>query len=131
MFSVCYASATSYYLEMNKALGERIPVILVANKSDIEHKKENVDAINLLAKSMETDVVFTSALTGANVDNVFQGIMEKSLASLKSQAEALKTSIQAASASIKLGATKEAKQPAVGKEKSGKTSKRKCGCSIG
>ncbi|MHA1835656.1 MAG: GTP-binding protein [Candidatus Odinarchaeia archaeon] len=59
-------------------VSEKIPIILLANKSDVEDKRQvKSDEIELMAKKLRCDYFETSAKTGKNVDKAFYSLLKK------------------------------------------------------
>ena len=66
-----FEKAKSWFVELRKCIGDK-PIILAGNKSDIIDKTVEVDLAEAYAKSVQIDHVSTSALSGHNVNHIFQ-----------------------------------------------------------
>ncbi|MFX1602634.1 MAG: Rab family GTPase [Promethearchaeota archaeon] len=55
-----------------ESIGERVPVVVVANKGDLKRRRVTQKDIAQYAKSLKAPHIVTSALTGSNVTDLFQ-----------------------------------------------------------
>jgi small GTP-binding protein len=95
--------ALNYYNELCEIAGEKIPVLLVANKldmvisSDIKSKKQdtkeiltrvehktNISEISRLSENMKTEFILTSAKNNVNINSIFEIIINKVINTLQS-----------------------------------------------
>ena len=78
------------WLNLIKQMTNEIPIILVGNKLDLEDSEEHGRIVEYnegddFANENEIDFFEVSAVSGANIDNVFISIAEKVLNSLQSE----------------------------------------------
>ena len=78
------------WLNLIKQMTNEIPIILVGNKLDLEDNEEHGRIVEYnegddFANENEIDFFEVSAVSGANIDNVFISIAEKVLNSLQSE----------------------------------------------
>lgn len=71
---------------MDRAVG-RIPMVVMANKSDLEHKEVSAEQISRFAELHGCEAVATSAKTGMNVELAFSIVVRKILAKSAPQAK--------------------------------------------
>lgn len=55
-----------------ESIGERVPVVVVANKGDLKRRRVTEKDIAQYAKSLKAPHIVTSALTGSNVTDLFE-----------------------------------------------------------
>ncbi len=70
-----------WFQEIEKNVYPAVPIILVANKSDLE-RKHNFDASDLIKKiykwsGIKVHTIETSALTGANIEQMFDLLLKQ------------------------------------------------------
>jgi len=78
------------WLNLIKQMTNEIPIILVGNKLDLEDSEEHGRIVEYnegddFANENEIDFFEVSAVSGANIDNIFISIAEKVLNSLQSE----------------------------------------------
>ena len=78
------------WLNLIKQMTNEIPIILVGNKLDLEDSEEHGRIVEYnegddFANENEIDFFEVSAVSGANIDNIFLSIAEKVLNSLQSE----------------------------------------------
>jgi small GTP-binding protein len=61
-----------WYREASEIIGEQVPVVVVANKSDKKPYRVNENGVTKYAKSIGAPCIITSALTGSNVTDLFE-----------------------------------------------------------
>lgn len=71
-----FEKAKTWFVELQKYIGKK-PIILAGNKSDIIDKTVEVDMAEAYARSVQIEHVATSALSGHNVNYIFQTLAEK------------------------------------------------------
>lgn len=62
-----------------KKFCENIPIVLIANKTDLKEKKTLKEIEILRYKLKALDVIYTSAITGENVEKAFRMIAKNSI----------------------------------------------------
>ena len=55
-----------------ESIGEKVPVVVVANKGDLKRRRVTEKDIAQYAKSLKAPHIITSALTGSNVTDLFE-----------------------------------------------------------
>ncbi len=73
-----FHSVDTWYKELTENAGERIPIVLLGNKVDVEEGREvSAEQCSLLAKKLGCEYFDTSAKTGKNVDQAFLTLLKK------------------------------------------------------
>ncbi len=73
-------SVHNWYYDVSKFLGEKIPSIVVANKTDLTaQRKVDTNQAKILAKTLELPYIETSAKTADNVDKAFKILVQEFL----------------------------------------------------
>jgi len=73
-----FHNVDEWYREVTEYSGEKVPVILLGNKVDVEDQREvSSEQCSLLAKKLGCEYFETSAKTGKNVDQAFLTLLKK------------------------------------------------------
>ncbi|MEM2906853.1 MAG: hypothetical protein QW739_02100, partial [Candidatus Odinarchaeota archaeon] len=73
-----FHNVDAWYRELTEYSGEKIPVVLLGNKVDVEDQREvSSEQCSLLAKKLGCEYFETSAKTGKNVDQAFLTLLKK------------------------------------------------------
>ena len=76
--SATFHNIENWHRDLAEGAGEKIPIILLGNKSDIEEQRQvTPEQCNLMSKKLGSDYFETSAKTGKNVDQAFFNLLKK------------------------------------------------------
>ncbi len=94
IFAVCDATRRETlvhlvdFVKIIHAVSGKIPLVVVANKWDLEGKRQiGVDEVEALARRQGSESFLTSATTGANVEAAFQSLGERIVVFRRAKAE--------------------------------------------
>ena len=76
----------SYWIEQVRNISQKIPIILIGNKSDlVEERKVTQEKIDEKKEKYNLDYMQTSALSGENINESFQTICQRAFDSYREQ----------------------------------------------